>query len=396
MTPLRSRLVCSALLVALSALLSGCYSKATGYHGKFTFAYAASVEFENFVKPIAPGAKLEVLAFANGTENDLVITAAKSLRPSVFTVESVGERSVVIKGVEPGVADLEIVARDAAGNTLVDRMFLHVAKPAVHGLEHGCTEDKEAVYVAGETLNIFHRLATSDGRPVIGSGYAPLRIDPEAALELIDQPQAAGYYTFRARHPSPTLSIRSTVDDGALTLRVVDRAELKEAAIECGDDCRTLEGGGRYIFARVRLGETAVCSQTALTKARSLTPETCSVTANLDEDDDDASDSNRAQRAILRGLKFGICDFEMTLPELDGGRGVRLTGRTKIGRLQYPDEGGGEPAEPGERVATALIGDGDGPLSWGGLSLWHLALIGWVGSKAGALSYLFWKRRRRG
>jgi hypothetical protein len=59
------RLACAS---GLSVLAAGCSSKATAYGAKFTFAYAASADFENFVTPIAPGAKLDVVVFANGTE----------------------------------------------------------------------------------------------------------------------------------------------------------------------------------------------------------------------------------------------------------------------------------------------------------------------------------------
>jgi hypothetical protein len=381
-----SRRLGSVLVAALCASVSGCYSKATGYNGKFTFAYASGVEIENFVKPIAPGAKLDVVAFANGTENELVITGATSSRPGVVKVESVGEHTVVLKGGEPGVADLEITARDRAGNVLVDKMFLHVAKPTVHPLEHACTEGREAVYVTGERVDIFHGLATSDGRPVIGYGYVPVRIEPENALELRGQPQGSSAYMYHARKASSRVSIRSTVDGvdgGVLSLRVVDRGELKEATLGCStDDCKMTEGRAQYVSARVRMGDTPVCSQNALTKARSLTPEICSVSAKLE--DDDGTDSNREQLAVVTGLKFGVCKYEVTLPELDGGRGVRLAGEAKIGRVQFPGEGGRAGEEPSLRrayVASAFAG-----AWWLAPKLLALACIGVSASR---------KRRRR-
>src|SRR5699024_4403028 len=138
----------------------------------------------------------------------------------------VGQQTIVLEGIAPGAADLEITAKDKAGNVLVDKMFLHVAKPTVHKIEHACTEDREAVYVKGERVDIYHGLATSDGRPVIGYAYAPVRTEPASALELIAQPQASPVYSFRARTANPSVSLRSTVDDSALSLRVVDRGEL--------------------------------------------------------------------------------------------------------------------------------------------------------------------------
>ncbi|CAN5871072.1 hypothetical protein BH11MYX4_BH11MYX4_69060 [soil metagenome] len=373
-----ARLLAVTVVAALSASASGCYSKATGYGAKFTFAYAAGADFENFVKPVAPGAKLDVVVFANGTEDKLVITAATSSKPSVLAVESVGERSLVLKGGEPGVADIEVTARDASGKVLVDRMYLHVEKPAVHGLAHACTDGPDAIYVQGDRVDVYHGLATSDGRPVIGYGYVHVRVEPAAGLELVAQPQGAAVYIYRAPTVNPRITIRSTVDDGALSLRVVKRGELKTATLDCGGDCTLIEGGQRYVVARVRMGETPVCSQSALTRARSLTPAICSVTAKLD--DDDGSETNREQLAIVTGLKFGVCKYELTLPELDGGKGVRLTGEAKIGRLQFPGADGAteEKVDLLKRGATA----------------WWLIGVGWLAPNIVLLACLGWKRRR--
>lgn len=333
----------SLLVVALATLAmtaSGCYAKSTGYHAKFTFAYASGLDFENFVKPIAPGAKLDVVAFANGTEDKLVITRATSSQAGVLAIEKVNERSLVLKAGVPGVADVEITARDPAGNTIVDHMFFHVDKPAVHALAHTCTEGSEAIYVRGDPVFVSHALATKDGRSVIGYPYAPVRVEPAGALDLVPPAQGASVYTFRTPTKRERVTIRSTVDDTSVSVRVIERGELKDAALlDCGGGpCRALEGDSFYASALVRLGDTPVCSQSALTRARSLTPEICTVTTKLDDDDD--GDTNRQQLAIVNALKFGICKYEMTLPELDGGRGVRLTGEAKVGRVQFPGDRG--------------------------------------------------------
>jgi hypothetical protein len=386
------------VVVALGAIATGCYAKSTGYQGQLTFAYASGLEFENFVKPIAPGAKLDVVAFANGTEDKLVITSATSSRPGVLTVEKINERNLVLKAGEPGVADLEITARDAAGNTLVDKMFFHVAKPAVHALEHRCTDSREAIYVKGERVDISHHLATSDGRTVIGYGYAPLRIEPESALELVPQPQGFSAYVFRARTTSPRVSIRSTVDDTAVTLRIIERGELKDASLDDGGAGRMLEGDSQYVVASVRLGDTPVCSQNALTRARSLTPEICAVTAKLEDDDGDG-DANRHQLAQVDAIKFGVCKYELTLPELDGGRGVRLAGEAKVGRVQFPgDRAGGERVSPRPRGvgehARSLLAEHGGMVRSTAYG-WLLFGIGWTAPNAIVLACIGWTLRRR-
>ena len=373
------RILQLAVLGAACVGLSGCYSKATGYNGKLTFAYAAGLQFENFGKPIAPGAKLDLEAFANGSEENLVITSATSSRPGVLAIGKVSSHHIVLVAGEPGVADIEITARDGAGNTLVDRMFLHVDKPTVHGLQHACTEAREAAYVVGEDVHVLHGLATTDRRPVIGYAYAPVRVAPEAALELIGQTQGVDAYTFRARTANPKVSIRSTIDDSALSLRLVKRGELKDATLSCPNDCRTFEGQSRYVVANVTLGETPVCNQSALTKARSLTPEICSVTAKLE--DEGETDENREQLVVLKGLKFGICKYEVTLPELDAGRGVRLTGQAKVGRFEFPGDGASAPAR---HVVLPRV-----------VSVRALLAFGWIAPKLGALALVAWRRRRR-
>ena len=396
MRPL-SRALAALGVVLLGATTSGCYAKATAYEGKFTFAYASGLEFDNFVKPIAPGAKLDVVAFANGTEDKLTITAATSSKPSVLAVEKVDQRTLVLKAGQPGVVDLEITARDAAGNTLVDKMFFHVAKPTVHALEHGCTDGRDAIYVKGERVDIRHRLATSDGRLVIGYAYTPIRVEPENALELIAAPQGANAYFFRARTKTERVSIKSTVDDSAVSVRIVERGELKDASLDCGGDCRLLEGEEHYVVARVRFGAAPVCSQNALTKARSLTPEICAVTAKLDGDDDaesaqsaDGDGSNRYQLASITGKKLGICKYEVTLPELDGGRGVRLSGEAKIGRVQFPGDRGTSAVDQAADQAAEHA-----PLLRRTLTAWLLVGLGWTAPNVVVLACIGWAVRRR-
>lgn len=280
-------------LTALGAGVSGCYSKATAYGGKFTFAYPSMVEHDNFVKPIAPGAKLEVHAFANGTQEQLPILSATSSRPDVVDIGVVKQKSVVLVGKTPGVAEIEVRAKTPNGTELVDKMFFHVEKPAKHELGHACTDEPEAAYVVGDEVFIDHAMKTTDGRSVVGGDYAPLAIEPRGALELKEQPQAGGFYLFQAKS-AKTVTLKSKIDDAALTLRIVERKDLSDARLLFSE--RMLVGRGSYIVASVSAGETTLCSQNALTKARSLTPDICKVTAKLD-DDPDAGDSNREQLA---------------------------------------------------------------------------------------------------
>jgi hypothetical protein len=321
------------LAACLLTSLTSCYSKITAHDGRFTLGYAASVQVENFVKPIAPGAKLDLHAFANAGQDKLTIVSATSSKPGVLRVVSASNETVVVEGVTPGGAELEVTARDAIGSALVDTMFFHVAKPSVHRLEHWCTEEPDATYLRGADIDVFHGLATPDRRPVIGYDYLPVAIEPKGALDLVAHPQAGGLYRFVAKKAAPRITLRSLVDDGELTMRVVDAADISSAELHAPDTM--VAGQMAYAVASLEHGSAPVCSQNALTRARSLTPRICRVTAKLDED---TAEENREQLAEITALAFGECEFEVTLPELARGRGIVLRRKIRVGRVEYPAE----------------------------------------------------------
>lgn len=323
-----------ALLVFALLGLPGCYSKITAYDQKFTIGYASPlVQVENFVKPIAPGAKLDLHVFTNGTSDKLTLVKAVSSKPSVLAVDKVSGETLTVLGGAPGGAELTITARGADGVELTDKMFFHVAKPASHKLEHSCTEDREAVYVRGASIDVFHSMATADNRAVIGYGWVPVAIEPAGALELTAQPQAGTVYRYTSASAQKQVTVRSLVDGTKLSLRVVDGSEITSARLHAAD--RMLVGQHDYVFAQTQLGPAPICNQNALTRARSLTPDICRVTARLD---DSLDDSNREQLAEVTGLKYGTCELEVTLPELAGGRGITLRHKRKVGKVDYPSE----------------------------------------------------------
>lgn len=378
---MRQGLAAVVLLGVLGAGVSGCYSKVTAHEGKFTLAYATAVQYENFVKPIAPGAKLDVVVFTNGTVKKMKVQSAKSSRPNVLAVESAADEKIVLKGVAAGVAVLEVTATDAEGKALTDRMFFHVAKPAKHSLEHSCTEDPDAAYVKGEDIDILHNLSTSDDRAVVGYEYAPLKAEPSGALELVAQPQAWAFYRYKSTSARPKVTLRSDIDGKALTMRIVDRADLKDAVLYSSD--RMIEGRTDWVVAHVSLGSTALCNQNALTKAKSLTPDICTISANLDEEPD--KDSNREQLATVKALKFGECKYQVILPELAGGKGIVLEGTAKVGRIEFPGEKRAD--APGAPPQWRLFGyDRD---AWSRAGWWLLA------SRVAALAFVIgWLRGR--
>lgn len=95
--------------------------------------------------------------------------------------------------------------------------------------------------------------------------------------------------------------MRSTVDGSELALRVVERGELKTATMRV--PARLLERQAAFAVVDVIHGDTPVCNQTARTRARSLTPATCEVTAKME--DEPSEDENHAQLARVTAARRG-------------------------------------------------------------------------------------------
>ena len=86
----------------------------------------------------------------------------------------------------------------------------------------------------------------------------------------------------------------------------------------------------------------------------------------------------------MGGLRFGTCKYEVTLPELDGGKGVRLRGEIKVGRLQLPGADGTRAAAATPR--TTLLRRA--------AAVWSLVGLGWILPNAILLGAIAWARRR--
>lgn len=323
-----------AVLLLAASGLAGCYSKATAYDGRFTVAYAGPLaSVENFVKPIAPGAKLDLAVFANGTTDELGILEVVSSKPNVLRVASIHGELLTVQGVSPGTAELTITVKDGDGKRVTDKMFFHVAKPATHGLAHICTEEPKAAYLKGSDVVVFHSLATTDKRPIIGYDYRPLTVSPAPALEFVVQPQTANIYRYRAAQTNADVTVKSNIDGKTISVRVIEPSEIERATLYGPETMLT--GNSSYAFGHLELADgTDICSQNALTRAKSLSPDVCKVTAKLE---DSLDDSNREQLAVIDALRFGTCELEMTFPEL-GDRGLVLRRSIKVGRVEYPSD----------------------------------------------------------
>ena len=366
-------------MLALAVLLmAGCYSRLTGNTGRFTFGYLTDVELENFNKPLAPGSRLDLVAFENGTDDEtLPIISARSDKPAVLTVVSTNEHHTTIEALAPGHTRITVRARQPDGSIVEDSVFMHVAAAEHMQLEHTCTDTPKAAYLAGRTLAVPFQRTSGEGRAVVGYDYLPVSVEPAGALELLGRPRRFSEFVFRAGPAADPIRIRSQVDATTILLRTVRRSDVDRIMPSpATQKARTVAGRKIAVRFTPMAGRDPVCQADLLTKARSLTPEVCHVSADLDEN---GSNWNRRQLAIVEGREFGICRYEIVFPEAAGGDGLRGVFKLPVGAFPGDDDGA-------SKRTSRQTGEGRMP--------WYVPALLALLAPLSTLPIVLWWRRR--
>ena len=305
-----------------ATLLSGCYSRVIGNHARLMIAYASPIDSVNFNKPVAPGARLD-LVLRSLDDEDAAIARVVSSAPDVLRVVEVHPTHVVLAGRTVGTAQLTFTTPEG----VTDTVDMHVARPDALALDHACTDDLFAVYPSNAEIAIPYDLTHAPGVPVIGYGFYPIKVTPRASLTLDKTRRDWGVFHFRSGDARHRVAIRSTLDDGILGLALADRGEVDGMRVESFD---LVEGEEGLVFADPTVGGVPMCQSAMQTRGRSKTPEICDATARLDDDGDD---TNRNGIVIVKAKKFGICEVVAEFPEANGGRGLQKVARVLVGKM---------------------------------------------------------------
>lgn len=330
----------SSLIAVVSLLACGCFSRLTGNEGRFVFGYPATADILNFNQPIAPGARLDLHAFELGSGDEMTVIDARSSAPDVLKiVRTEGDRRVVLQGVTNGSARIEMVARDAQGHEFTDTVDMHVARPDRLVFRHGCTDHLFATYPANSSdVVIPFSMERENGQAVIGYGFHPIRVKPSTSLRLDEESRDQGALHFRSRKPRHRVSIRSRIDDAYLGLALVDPAEVDDVVPKGeGGVGATVVGAETVVSLQPTVSGVVFCQSPLMMSARSTTPDVCSATARLGDEDSPAENSLGIVR--VEGLAYGVCEFEVVYRDANDGEGLRKTFRMPVGKFPSIDEG---------------------------------------------------------
>jgi len=309
-----------ALLVTVGWVVA-CSSAVTGNEGNFVFSYAADDDVLDFNKPVAVGAKLDLMVTEVGSRSPVELTEAGTDDPAVMEVVDVGGSMLTIEGTGEGNVLVEVVGTTQGGEELTDSVNMNAAVPEVHKLIHTCDRQAErASYLTNTDVVLEFEFLRSNGQSIIGYGYYPVTLTGDALA--LDADASGQLWMHLAVGPDPgTVEMVSDIDGTRRILDVVDPGAIdgvREPIDFVWEDIDVGDTNAFYVLPTV--GDTVVCQAQTPMEAVSLTPETCTVA-----DGDPDPDSADWGWFNVTGVAEGTCAFEVTYTRGNGGAGASAT-----------------------------------------------------------------------
>ncbi|MBH25909.1 MAG: hypothetical protein CMH57_15995 [Myxococcales bacterium] len=351
----------AGLLTTALLAWTGCNSQLTGNEGNLTFQYAADDDVNNFNKPVAVGAKLDVKVLEVGNNRSATLTAASTSDPNVLDVASFAGDTMVLEGKGAGNTLVEVAATTSGGTAVTDSVNMSAAVPDVLKLRHTCTEGDRALYLVGQELAfIGFDMERSNGQPVIGYGYYPVSAEPaEGATVITEGHKDQIFIRLSLSDTKGDVTLKSDIDTATLSMGLVQEGDIDGIDInENSPAFQILVGNVNYPHFWPTVGGTRICQGalgSSLT-AETSTPDICDVRA-VGDDQPESGYVGESQFVRIEGKAFGTCEFTVTFAGANGGQGLTESFTASIG--DFPDDNDGQ---SGEEDTTG----GDSTASTGG------------------------------
>ena len=315
---MNGRWIRNAALVITAGWIVACSSAVTGNEGNFVFSYAADDNVLDFNKPVAVGARLDLLVSEVGTRAPVELSDASTDDPGVMEVVEFGGSTFTVEGVGEGNVLVEVAGTTTDGEELTDSVNMNVAVPEVHRLIHTCDRQAEtAAYLTGTDVVMEFEFLRSNGQAIIGYGYYPVTLSGDALA--IDEAASGQLWMHLAVGPDPgTVEMVSDIDGTRRVFEVVDPGAIdgvREPTDFVWEDIDVGDTNAFYVLPTV--GEAIVCQAQTPMEAVSLTPDICAVAdGNPDPESQEWGWFN------VTGVEAGSCEFEVTYTRGNGGAGA--------------------------------------------------------------------------
>ena len=306
-------------LIALCALTAvGCQSTLTGNEGNFRFSYWAVDWVNDFNKPVAVGAMLDLEVRGVGSNTAVDLTAATFDDPLVLEVSSFASKDITILGTGSGLALLEVEGT-LDGETLTDSVNMQSKVPEVLELAHTCDGlADEAAYLVDHDIIVGFEMEMSNSQPVIGYGYYPVELTATSAT--VDHDSVSQIWiSVNTGDVAESVVMSSTIDDTTLSLELATEGQIdgvQEPTAWVIEDIDVGDTNGFY--TRPLIGDLVVCQSDVNMTVESDTPDICAI----HEHDPDGNGEYETGWFAVEGVAEGTCEYTVTYPDGAEGAGV--------------------------------------------------------------------------
>ena len=307
------------LIYLAPLLVIGCQSALTGNEGNFQFSYTADDNINDFNKPVAVGAFLDIKVTGVGTFSPVELTAASYDDPTVLDVLEFSGNGLTVQGMGEGLALLE-VAGDLDGAALTDSVNMQSKVPEVLKLWHTCTLGADAAYLVERDVVVGFEMEMSNSQPVIGYGYYPVSLGGTDASVLSGN-QSQIWVAVNTGTTTEVVAMNSDIDGTALSMQVVTEADIDGIEAPTAFVIEDIDvGDTNSFFVRPMTGDLVVCQSDLAVSVTSDTPANCTTGAH----DPDGDGEHETGWFSVTGVAAGTCQYTVTYPGADGGAGVSV------------------------------------------------------------------------
>ncbi|MEL6184395.1 MAG: hypothetical protein AAFU79_07210 [Myxococcota bacterium] len=312
-----NRLPRASLLLVLS-LSPACTSRLTGNEGNFEFSYIADDAIEDFNKPIAPGASLDIEVRTVGDRRNVRLDAVIT-DPSLFEVVEILGNRFTLRALREGNGLIEVEGQATGEPILGDSINLTAREPDRVRLSHTCVEGRNGLYLTGQRILVPFEMERSNGQPVIGYGRYPVVISDSTLLTLDASVRAQAFLHLDTGLEPGRAEILSDLDPSSLAVDIVAPDAITGSEIFFDQLIETDVGDTDRYFVLPTSGGQPICQAAIAKSVVSLTPETCTAF-----DSTPSSEGPELAWLAVTGVSAGTCELSVSYPTATMG-GISTT-----------------------------------------------------------------------
>ncbi|MFW5968149.1 MAG: hypothetical protein ACOCV2_11555 [Persicimonas sp.] len=314
------------VLATTLLMAGGCDTTIEGEEGNLSLEYDRGAMLEaTGGLPLAVDARLDYAAFPQSEEDEdpedrnyVTFTDAMSSDDEIIMVEENSGESIELAGRGDGEAIIDVDAEDVDEEEVSDSFEVEAATVEELEIEHACDSD-EALYQAGQDVQLHYRMLTDDDLRAVGTGYYPVEFDPSDGAE-VGETDVNGLLPVSLGDEPGTVVVDSTLDDASLEITAVEEADIDDVDIEGASYVEN--GDASEVYLMPSSDGSPVCQTDLQVDVTTDSDDVCAVNYGEAEEHRPIRPLYEPNALLIETLEEGTCEFSVELPEADDGNGV--------------------------------------------------------------------------